>query len=412
MRNVATFAGLAEAVALDRFGQDHGGLSLVGEGGGVGGVNLQRVMPAAGELADLFVGQVVDQLQQFRVFPEEMLAGVAAGFDGVLLVITIHGFFHALEQQAGSVPGQQVIPIGAPNDLDDIPARAGKYRFQFLNDFAVAAHGSVEALQVAVHHPEQIVQPLPRGEGQGAQGFRFIGFAVANETDHLDLRALDQSAVAQVAIKPRLVDREQRSQPHGNCGELPEIRHEIRMRIRRQPATLGQFLPEIPQELLAQTALQKRARIHARRRVALKINQVARVIVGATAQKMVERNLQQGGAGGETGNVPAHVGLAVGLHHHRHGVPSHETFNAPLQLAVARERRLLVGGNGVQVGRADGTESALARGNQPSGQALQKPAGDLRPAAFERELQHGVHRFIPMLRAAGGRRRRRRLCFV
>ncbi len=44
------------------------------------------------------------------------------------------------------------------------------------------------------------------------------------------------------------------------------------MRIRRQPAALGEFLPEILQMLLVKPAFEKRARINARRGVALEIN--------------------------------------------------------------------------------------------------------------------------------------------
>ena len=47
MRDVAAFAGFAQAVALDGLGQDHGGRSGVLDGALVGVVNLQRIVAAA-----------------------------------------------------------------------------------------------------------------------------------------------------------------------------------------------------------------------------------------------------------------------------------------------------------------------------------------------------------------------------
>ena len=116
--------GLAQAVALDRFGQNDRRLRPVFGGRLVGGVHLPGVVAAAQQLADLLVGQMVDQFQHLRIFAEEMLAGVAAGFDGIFLVIAVHAFIHALDQQAGFVALEQFVPFGAPDDLDDVPARA------------------------------------------------------------------------------------------------------------------------------------------------------------------------------------------------------------------------------------------------------------------------------------------------
>ena len=45
----------------------------------------------------------------------------------------------------------------APQDLDDVPARAAKRGFQFLNDLAIAANRAVQALQVTVNDENKIV---------------------------------------------------------------------------------------------------------------------------------------------------------------------------------------------------------------------------------------------------------------
>jgi len=42
--------------------------------------------------------------------------------------------------------------------LMTFPARALKDGFEFLDDFAVAAHGAVEALKVAIDDPDEVVE--------------------------------------------------------------------------------------------------------------------------------------------------------------------------------------------------------------------------------------------------------------
>jgi hypothetical protein len=57
---VAALEVRAEAVALDRVGQDDGGLALELGGGLVRGVDLVVVVAAALEVPDLIVGEVLD----------------------------------------------------------------------------------------------------------------------------------------------------------------------------------------------------------------------------------------------------------------------------------------------------------------------------------------------------------------
>ena len=141
-----------------------------------------------------------------------------------------------------------VVPIAAPNDLDDVPARTAEQTFEFLDDFAVAAHRTVEPLQIAVDDPDQVVEVLARAERDGAERFRLVAFAVAEERPDLRLLLpIRQTARLQVAVESRLIQRHDRAEPHRDGRELPEVRHQIRMRIRRQPAALGKFLPEILQ---------------------------------------------------------------------------------------------------------------------------------------------------------------------
>ena len=162
MRDVAAFAGFAEAVALDRLGQDDGRRALVLDRSLVGRVHFLRIVAAAQQLANLIVGQMIDHLEQLRILAEEMFARVAAGLHGIFLVVAVDRFFHAFEQQTLVIAGEQRVPIGAPDDFDDVPAGAAEQRFEFLNDLAVAAHRPVEPLEVAVDDPDQVVEIFPR----------------------------------------------------------------------------------------------------------------------------------------------------------------------------------------------------------------------------------------------------------
>ena len=71
-------------------------------------------MTAAQKLVNLLVRQMIHELQQLGIFAEEMFARVAAGLDGIFLIIAIDRFFHALEQQAGFVALEEFVPIANP----------------------------------------------------------------------------------------------------------------------------------------------------------------------------------------------------------------------------------------------------------------------------------------------------------
>ncbi len=63
----------AQPVALHRLRQDHRRPALMLHRPLVGVVNLRRIMPAAMQPQQLFVGIVLHQLQQLRILPEEVL---------------------------------------------------------------------------------------------------------------------------------------------------------------------------------------------------------------------------------------------------------------------------------------------------------------------------------------------------
>src|SRR5260370_19562881 len=86
------------------------------------------------------------------------------------------------------------------------PSGAAKRGFQVINELAVAAHRAVEPLQIAIHHEDQVIEPLARCQGERAQRFRLVGFAVAHESPDLTVRGGDNAAMLQIAHEARLVN--------------------------------------------------------------------------------------------------------------------------------------------------------------------------------------------------------------
>src|SRR5205809_2608453 len=144
---------------------------------------------------------MLDELEQLGILAEEMLADVGAALDAVALIFAVDDLGHALDEQAGLVLGEERVPVAAPDDFDDVPAGAAEGGFQLLNDLAVAAHGAVEALQIAVDDEDQIVEPFARAERDGAETFRLVGLAVAEEAPDLFLRRVLEAAMKEIAVE-------------------------------------------------------------------------------------------------------------------------------------------------------------------------------------------------------------------
>ncbi len=242
---VGGVAGLdvgAQRPALHRLGQDHRRCADLLGGGLVGGVHLLVVVPAAGQVAQVVVAEVLDQLAQPRVGTEEVLADVGAGLDRVALELAVDGGVHLVQQHAVDVTGQQVVPARTPDHLDDVPPGAPEDGFELLDDLAVAPHGTVEPLQVAVDDPREVVEALASSQRDGAERLGLVGLAVAEEAPHPRAAGVVEVAVLQVLVEAGLVDRVQRAEAHRHGRELPEVRHQPRMRVaatgrrRRSPA--------------------------------------------------------------------------------------------------------------------------------------------------------------------------------
>ena len=174
------------------------GPPLCVHGRAIGVVHLLRIVAADAQVLQLVVGQVLHHLEQPRVGAPEVLAEIRAVLDDVALVLAVDDLAHALDEQAVGVAREQVVPLRAPQHLDDVPAGAAEDGLELLDDLAVAAHGAVEPLQVAVDDEDEVVELLAGGERDRAERLRLVRLAIAEEGPDFLVGRLLEPAVLEV----------------------------------------------------------------------------------------------------------------------------------------------------------------------------------------------------------------------
>jgi len=161
------------------------------------------------------------------------------------------------------------------------------------------------------------------------------------------------------------------------------------------------FLAVGSQLTLLQRAFEKGARVHARRRVRLKIHDVAAESVGAGAEEMVEADLEQIRDGGIAGDVPAQLAIGpIGPHDHRQGVPAHDAGQVPLDLQrvlAPWKRRLVARMDSVHIRRVARVAPLQAHTPGRFAELRQQEASPLGPG----RLRHALQGFQPFGRLLG-----------
>ena len=224
------------------------------------------------------------------------------------------------------------------------------------------------------------------------QRFGLVHLAVAEEGPDLATLVFFQAAVLQVAHVARLVGGGQRAQPHRHGGELPELRHQSRVRIRGQAFATG-FAAEVVHPCRIDAAFHVRAAVDPRRGVALDVDHVAVEGVGTATEEMIEAHVVQHCRRLVGGDVAADVGVLAGTQHHHHRVPADHRVQAALDGQVTRVGRLALGRDGVDVGGpGTGMQVAVLPGVQIA--ELVDQVVRARPAAG---LHHRLQRFTPLL---------------
>lgn len=278
------------------------------------------------------------------------------------------------------------------------PAHA-ELGLQLLDDLAVAAHRAVEPLEVAVHHEGEVVQALAGGDGELADRLGLVHLAVAEVGPDVGVGGVGDAARLHVAVHPRLVDRAERAEAHGDRRELPEVRHRPRVRVAGEAVGgLGLLLAEAVELGLGEAVQQEGAGVDAGRGVALEEDLVAAVAGVLAAEEVVEAHVVERGGGGEGGDVAADADArALGTGDHDGRVPAGRVEDLALDLLVAGEERLVPGRDGVDVVRAAHLGDGDAFGACPLDEAEHQVTG-----AFPASLIDGcVERVEPLLGLLG-----------
>jgi hypothetical protein len=198
-----------------------------------------------------------------------------------------------------------------------------------------------------------MILPLPRtghGHRDCAHRLGLVHFAVAEERPHLAIRLRHDAAVLEIPLEAGLVDRHHRPQAHRYGRELPEVRHQPGMRIRRQAVRALHFPAEVAQVVFGQAPFHEGARIYAGGRMPLDKHHVAGVIRGWRAPEMIETHLIQGGGRSVGGDVPPQFGaLAIRLHDHRGGIPANVSLELAFDGTVARVGLFLANADRIDV---------------------------------------------------------------
>ena len=163
-----------------------------------------------------------------------------------------------------------------------------------------------------------------------------------------------------------------------------------------EPGLAGDRLaPEVVELVLAEPPLEERAGVDAGRRVALEEDLVAGLAVVLAAEEVVEADLVQAGRGGVRREVAADAGEpAVRAQHHRRRVPADDPADPPLHLLVAREVRLLLGADRVDVaglGQRRQPDLELARALQ---QLVDEEPGAVSPACSTTWSSDSIHSWV------------------
>ena len=354
-------------------------------------VDLERVVPAAVQLPDVVVRIVGDELLQLRRV-EEVLAHVGAVLRLDRLVLAVDDLHHPAHQDALLVAGEERIPVPAPDHLDDVPAGAAEIGFELLDDLAVAAHGPVEALQVAVDDEHEVVEVFARGHADRAHRLGLVHLAVAHEGPDLAALGLREAAILQVFHEASLVDRHQGAEAHRHRRKLPEIGHEPRVRVRRDALAVD-FLPEVVHLPWREPAEHERARVDAGRRVALDEHEVAPVPLRRGVPEVVVADVVEHRRGREARDVAADVRVLVRAHDHRHRVPADVVADLLLDVEIARQPHLLLDRDRVDV-RGVGREGQV--GARPARAIDQRLDQEMRAVgAFG--VENAVERREPLL---------------
>ena len=96
MGKILGFSCQTKPVAFNGFRKDNGGLTLVGDRGGIGCIDLIRIVTTPVESRNLFIRKIRDHFGKLWMRAEKMLADIAPIMAFVVLVIAVDRVVHPL----------------------------------------------------------------------------------------------------------------------------------------------------------------------------------------------------------------------------------------------------------------------------------------------------------------------------
>lgn len=111
-----------------------------------------------------------------------------------------------LDQLAIMILLYKLIEFATPNQLDDIKASTTEGSFVLLHHLGVATHGPIQALVVAIHDEDHVVQSLAPGHGNGGDGLGLVHLTIAHKGPNAALGGVGQAPQVQVAKETSLID--------------------------------------------------------------------------------------------------------------------------------------------------------------------------------------------------------------
>ena len=201
---------------------------------------------------------------------------------------------------------------------------------------------------------------LAAGQRERAHRLGLVHLAVAHERPDLAARGVLDAAPRQVLHEVRLVDRQQWPEAHRDRRELPELRHQPGVRVARE-ATAVHLGAEAQQLLLGEAALEERARVDARGRVTLDVDEVTAVLLRRRVPEVVEALLVERRRGLVARDVAAELGaVGVRAQHEHDRVPAHVGTDALLERGRVVGGRVVRAVQRVDVGRHEPRDDGRA----------------------------------------------------
>ncbi len=224
-----------QTIALHGLGKDDRRLPLVIRRGLERGIDFAVVVTTSTQRPNVVIAHLRDHLCGARVTTEEILPDKRPVFGLVGLEISVRSGVHQIPQRAIGVGLEQWVPFPAPDDLDDVPSGSPEVALQLLDDFPITPDRSVEPLQVAVNDKRQVVQIIVRCNMERTTRFDFVHLAIAEKRPDVLVGRVFDTAVRQIAVQLRLVNRVDRTESHRHRRKLPEIRHKTGVGIGAEP---------------------------------------------------------------------------------------------------------------------------------------------------------------------------------